>query len=154
MTTRRPATVDDTGFLWLVQRQALGNYVSAQFGITEVQQRVYFDEHFSVTNQSIVMLGNEKIGLLSYENRSDHVYLANVAILPAHQSQGIGTQLVAGVLEQAAARGMPVRLQVLKSNVRAQMLYLRLGFDKTGESDNNVLMSWNGGANESEAPAR
>lgn len=140
----RPATADDTEFLWHVQRSALGPYVSAQFGTTELQQRTYFDEHFDITKHLIVALGGDDIGLLSWENRGEHIYLGNIAILPDHQSRGVGTTLITGVLEEAARLHIAVRLQVLKPNVRAHALYKRLGFDEAGESETHVLMQWNG----------
>jgi ribosomal protein S18 acetylase RimI-like enzyme len=139
----RPATADDTEFLWHVQRSALGPYVLAQFGTSELQQRAYFDEHFEITKHLIVALGGDDVGLLSWENRGTHIYLENIAILPDHQSQGIGTTLITGVLEEAETQRLGVRLQVLKPNVRAQALYKRLGFNEAGESETHVLMQWN-----------
>ena len=107
MITRRPATAEDTEFLWQVQRQTLGEYVSTQFGTTESQQRQYFDEHFDVSRHSILLRKEEAIGFLFHENRADHIFLGNIAILPAYQSQGIGTELIQGIIEEAAASHAP-----------------------------------------------
>jgi ribosomal protein S18 acetylase RimI-like enzyme len=46
------------------------------------------------------------------------------------------------VMEEARARGVPVRLRVLKVNARARAFYERLGFVQTGETETHTLMEW------------
>lgn len=140
MLTRRPATVEDTEFLWRVQWEALGSYVSQQFGTVETAQREHFDQHFQVTEHDIVEHQGNDVGYLSYWRRDDYLYLANIALLPAYQSRGIGTRLIEEVVDLASSAGLPVRLQVLKSNPRARALYERLGFTVIGENESHVLM--------------
>jgi len=42
------------------------------------------------------------------------------------------------MLDDAAGRGLPVRLQVLKANGRAAGFYRRLGFQTMGEDDIHI----------------
>ena len=44
------------------------------------------------------------------------------------------------VLDAASKLGLPVRLRVLKVNLRATAFYERLGFSITGETDTHFLM--------------
>jgi ribosomal protein S18 acetylase RimI-like enzyme len=141
MLLLRPASTDDTEFLWSVQRTALGPYVTAQFGTNEAQQRAFFDRHFDVPAHQIVRVNGTDAGYLAYRRRDDHVYLVNVALLPQFQSRGIGSLLIRRVLSEADASGLPVRLRVLRSNARARDLYVRFGFAVTGRIPDHYVMT-------------
>jgi ribosomal protein S18 acetylase RimI-like enzyme len=55
-------------------------------------------------------------------------------VAPAARGTGAGDQLVAAVLDWAAARGAhAIYLHVTHGNARAQAFYLRNGFRLTGE---------------------
>jgi ribosomal protein S18 acetylase RimI-like enzyme len=137
----RPASLDDIEFLWTVQRAALGPYVTVQFGTSEAQQRAYFDRHFDVSGHQIVRVDGDDAGDLACHRRADHVYLANVALLPRFQSRGIGSVLIRRVLSDADADGLPVRLRVLRSNARARTLYARFGFAVTDHLPDHYVMT-------------
>ena len=55
--------------------------------------------------------------------------------MPGQQSRGIGTPIITDLLAEATGAGLPVALSVEKDNPRARSLYLRLGFEVTGETD-------------------
>ena len=137
----RPASSDDTEFLWEVQRTTLGPYVTAQFGTDEAEQRAFFDRHFDVPAHQIVRVNGTDAGYLAYRRRDDHVYLVNVALLPRFQSRGIGSLLIRRVLKEADAANQPVRLRVLRSNARARDLYARFGFAVTGQTPDHYVMT-------------
>lgn len=136
----RPATSRDTELLWRIQRLALGSYVTAIFGTDEAAQRSFFDDHFSVEAHEVIRVEGQDAGYLLYETRGDHVYLANVALLPEFQRRGVGAEVVRHVVAQANALGLPVRLQVLRSNP-ARNFYERLGFELVGETDTHWLLA-------------
>jgi len=136
----RPATARDTELLWRIQRLALGAYVTAVFGTDEAEQRRFFDEHFRVEAHEVIRVGGEDAGYLFYETRGEHVYLGNIALLPAFQNRGVGAEVVRHVVAQANALGLPVRLQVLRSNP-ARNFYERLGFEQVGETDSHWLLA-------------
>lgn len=60
---------------------------------------------------------------------------------PEFQRQGIGQQLLAGVLKQAQREDLAVELKVLKNNP-AKNLYLRLGFTIITGDDYAWHMRW------------
>ena len=63
----------------------------------------------------------------------DECQLLNIAVLPGHQRQGLGRQLLGEVLREAQARGcVACVLEVRRSNVAAQRLYEAAGFQLTG----------------------
>lgn len=135
----RPATAQDHEFLWEVQRTALGPWVDATWGWDEAFQRRYFDEHVDPRKHQIVRVEGTDAGFLSFEARSDHLYLANLALLPRFQRRGIGAELARFVIERAEEQGLPVRLQVLKANP-ARRFYERLGFSAYDETRTHFLM--------------
>jgi ribosomal protein S18 acetylase RimI-like enzyme len=136
--TLRAATSADTEFLWSVQREALAEYITAQFGTDETEQRAFFENRFDLPSHQIVRVEGVDAGFLSVEARPDHICLRNIALSAPFRSAGVGTALVRYVIDRAG--GLPVRLQVLKSNPPAQSLYQRLGFRRYGETSSHVLM--------------
>jgi ribosomal-protein-alanine N-acetyltransferase len=82
----------------------------------------------------------------------DEVHIGTVAVHPDYRRRGIGRQLVARVLLACVTRGAKVAfLEVRRSNLAAQALYLQMGFEMVGERrryyhDNNedaLLMNLN-----------
>ena len=135
----RAAASDDREFLWEVHRTALRPAVEATWGWDEAFQLQYFAEHFTTIDRFIVCVDGVDAGVLHFTVTGDHLFLANVALLPEYQGRGIGTDLVNTVLAEGRRHSLPVRLQVLKVN-RAKKLYERLGFEAYGESRTHVHM--------------
>ena len=77
--------------------------------------------------------------------------ITNVEILPAYRGRGIGTQLMAAVIEAAKERGATaMTLEVRPSNAPALALYHHYGFREAGRrkgyySDNgeDAIIMWN-----------
>jgi len=136
----RPASRDDLDFLFGVLEASLGAYVEQTFGAwRREEQRARFFERTDPATHRIVERAGEPIGCLAVRWLPGEVRLDRVLLLPAAQNQGIGSRLVAEVLAEAAAAGLPVRLRVLRANP-AQRLYERLGFAVTGYTETHVLM--------------
>jgi ribosomal protein S18 acetylase RimI-like enzyme len=74
--------------------------------------------------------GRALAGSARFEPRTDHLYVAKVAVLPEHRRKGIASAIMAHMAEIARGLGLPeVHVEVrdsLPSNVR---LYERLGFE-------------------------
>jgi ribosomal protein S18 acetylase RimI-like enzyme len=136
----RPASRDDLDFLFGVLEASLGAYIEQTFGAwRQEEQRARFFERTDPATHRIVERAGEPIGCLAVRWLPGEVRLDRVLLLPAAQNQGIGSRLVAEVLAEAAAAGLPVRLRVLRANP-AQRLYERLGFAVTGYTETHVLM--------------
>jgi len=73
------------------------------------------------------------VGLVAVAQAADVVEIEHLAVAPETRRQGIGTALVAHVLNAAAARGAgEVHLDVRRRNRAALRLYVRLGFVEVG----------------------
>ncbi len=140
--TYRDCTSEDETFLYGLHRATMRVYVEETWGgWDEAWQRDYFHQRFSPGAIRILQLDGVDIGLVSVQERTEELFLSSLEILPAFQRQGIGSQVVRALIEQASAQGKTVALKVLKSNRLARHLYQRLGFGVTGETDTHYVMA-------------
>jgi [ribosomal protein S18]-alanine N-acetyltransferase len=73
-------------------------------------------------------------GVLSGWSVLDELHIGTIAIHPEYRQQGIGTKLLETGLRESIALGVQlVHLEVRKSNLAAQRLYQRFGFEIVGE---------------------
>lgn len=109
-------------------------FVSQQF---EAQSRHY--AQYRDTAFELVLVDGEPAGRLIVGRWERELRIVDVALLPAFRGAGIGTRLLAPVLAEADARGLPVTIHVERTNP-AQRLYARLGFAPVG--DDGVYQRW------------
>lgn len=88
----------------------------------------------------MIVSGGIDVGLLQVVDEGTQLVVGKIELLPEHQGQGIGSTLLARVLDEARGRGVPVRLQVLRANTPARRLYERLGFVVVGETATHLEM--------------
>lgn len=73
------------------------------------------------------------IGFCSFWRVADELHINNLAVMPDLRQRGIGTALLARVLDQAPALGASrAYLEVRRSNDAAKRLYERFGFRVAG----------------------
>lgn len=149
--TFRPAGPEDTEFLFRVyattREQELGvtgwpeaqktAFLRMQF---DVQHRAYHAE-YSTAHYLVVLSGGAPIGRLYLDRRERELAIIDIALLPEHRGRGVGRSILEGVLDEAAASGKSVRLEVEPWNP-ALRLYERLGFRKVGEHPVRLFMEW------------
>lgn len=131
----RPATEADFDALFDVHKAALRFSVEAIWGWDETLQRRLFTERFDPPRDQVIVIGEAVVGHLVVGTHPHEVFLARIALLPAWQGRGIGTNIVQDVVRGAAESGLAVRLTVLCTNERAQALYERLGFRVIGSDE-------------------
>jgi GNAT superfamily N-acetyltransferase len=102
------------------------------WGRNDAWQRRNFDARVAQHLVSIIEVDGCAAGSLWLDRRSDVLHIADLQVVPELQGVGIGTAVLRGLIAQAAARGVPVALEVLQANEPAQRLYKRLGFKVTG----------------------
>jgi ribosomal protein S18 acetylase RimI-like enzyme len=142
MLILRQATSQDKEFAFQTKKAALGEYVAQTRGWDEDEQRLFHERRFETQDFQIVRFGMVDAGVLSVDRQPDCITVNQLYILPAHQNLGIGSICMATIFDEAAAAGVPVRLQVLKVNSRALAFYERLHFRKIGECDTHIFMEW------------
>jgi ribosomal protein S18 acetylase RimI-like enzyme len=147
----RPAAANDQSFVWAVHKQAFQPYVAQVWGWGEARLRALFEEEYDQAQTEIVLYQGERVGYLRLEDHGDWLFLDSIAIAPDYQGRGLGTALVRRILHQAAGRGLPVRLHVLRVNP-ARTLYERLGFRLTGGDADRCFMEAGPATGNSPAP--
>jgi ribosomal protein S18 acetylase RimI-like enzyme len=137
--TLRLATEQDYDFVYHVLKTTMQAYVEQAWGWDEEWQQAYFNMRFTPSEDRIIVLKGRDIGVISVQRRPDEILIAKIYILPPFQGQGIGTQLIRSVLDDAFEQRLPVALRVLKVNP-AQKLYQRLGFNVVEETETRYDM--------------
>lgn len=73
------------------------------------------------------------LALLSRDTENARFLMDGLFVDPAVRGQGVGTQLLEGIVQEARDRGYTeVRLDVIDGNDRARALYARRGFEPVG----------------------
>lgn len=63
----------------------------------------------------------------------DEGHITNVAVHPEYRQSGVGSELMEALLSEAAGRGITaLTLEVRRSNLSAQSLYRKYGFEEGG----------------------
>jgi ribosomal protein S18 acetylase RimI-like enzyme len=128
-------TLDDAlMFFNIAQRDAI---LRLQFN---AQLETYKAE-FPGADHQIIMLNDRVIGRVMVERAATEHRGVDIALLREYRSEGIGTMLIGGLLDEAARAGKPFRISVVRSNP-AIHLYERLGFKTTDETATHLYLEW------------
>jgi hypothetical protein len=114
----RPATASDRDFLYGLHCATMREAIAQTWGWDETWQRTDFEARFQRCEVSVIEIDGRATGAVWLEWRPAELYVTDLA----------------------ATLGIPVALQVLRVNRRAQRLYERLGFRVTATSDTSVDM--------------
>ena len=139
--TLRPAVPADDAPLLAMHEACFRPLVEGRFAWVPELQAERFAEGSRDGESWVVLVAGEVAGQLVVDDRGHELFVVRVMVHPRYQCRGIGGSLVSGVLERAAARGLPVTLSVWDTN-RALQLYQRLGFELTGQVEFRVKMRW------------
>jgi len=108
-------------------------------------RRTGYRGEFPDADFHVVECGGVPVGRFYVDRRPDTHHLVDIAILPDHCGQGIGTALLREMLAQAGRAGVGVILRVDHLNP-AKRLYQRLGFVEIEDLGFDALMRWLPGA--------
>lgn len=139
---RRPAVETDRDFVFEAKATTLRYAVEAAWGWNEDAQRRLHDDRFDRGGLEILVDDEERAGYLKVRREADGIHLLSICLLPPWQSQGIGTSIIQGLQREAVESGVPLRLRVLRANVRAHALYERLGLVVERTTSTHHEMRW------------
>jgi ribosomal protein S18 acetylase RimI-like enzyme len=138
----RPAEEDDWAFLervyastrteelasvpWSPEQKAA--FLTQQFGA----QRAHYERHYADADTHVILVDGEPAGRLMVWRSRDEILIVDIALLPAHRSRGIGSRLLAPLIQEANAGQIPLSIHVEHTNP-ALRLYQRLGFEQVGD---------------------
>lgn len=141
----RPATDTDYDFLWRVASTTMRGYVEAIWGWDEAWQERRYRGNFDACSWRVIVVDGQDAGGLQAESRPSDgdLFLENVYLLPPFQGRGVGNAVVRSLMADAQAEGVPLTLNVLRSNPDALRLYERLGLRVVGSNEERFFMSTN-----------
>jgi GNAT superfamily N-acetyltransferase len=129
----------ESAFVFAVKKAALGPYIEQKWGWNEEQQRQMHAERWNMRSYFRIVSNGKAVGTVAIHETADHLRLDEFYLEPAHQRQGIGSQVLASLLSKAGRNSLPVRLQCLKWNPVIS-LYRRHGFVVTHENETHYFM--------------
>ncbi len=149
MVTLRPARPEDRELLLAVYASTRAEEL-APVPWTPEQKSAFVKMQFDAQNAdysrnyvgadfSVIEVDGAPAGRLYVERRPAEVRLIDIALLPPFRGTGIGTRLLAELIADADARGVPLTLHVELFNP-ARRLYERLGFVPVEEHGAYLLM--------------
>jgi ribosomal protein S18 acetylase RimI-like enzyme len=102
-------------------------------------QDVYYREQMPDASYQVVLVDGERAGRLYVDRREDEIRIVDIAFLPEHRGQGLGTTLLRALLTEADEAGKRVTIHVERFNP-ARRLYDRLGFVQVKEEGIYLLL--------------
>ncbi len=148
----RPEREDDAGFRYFLFRRSRGpewDMVPIEPAVLEQIMRHQFHaqtvgylDQFPQAAFDIIELDGEPIGRLVVDRPGERLHLVDIALLPEHRGQGLGEAILRALLDEAAAAGAPVRLEVSSGNDPSLRLYERLGFRQVDQTPFYLRMEW------------
>jgi ribosomal protein S18 acetylase RimI-like enzyme len=110
----------DFAFLGKMQREKL---LEVQFAA----QQKHYPANMPEAEHLIVLQDGGPIGRMTFVRRNDELHLAEIALLPEHRNQGVGSILMKKLIKGEVEQGHAIRLHVYKQSA-AVRFYQRLGF--------------------------
>jgi len=96
-------------------------------------QQQHYGLHYPQSQCQLIMQGEAQIaGRLWLDRRPQTLHILDITLLPGARGQGLGTQCLRDLLQQAGSQQRAVSIYVELHNP-ARRLYERLGFDADGE---------------------
>lgn len=113
-------------------------------------QSAHYAAQFPSASFDVVEVGGEPGGRLIVDRGDGAIAVVDIALLAPLRGRGIGTRLLAPLLAESDARGLPVTLHVERFNP-AQRLYARLGFALVADDGVHLRLARPPGAKRSQA---
>jgi ribosomal protein S18 acetylase RimI-like enzyme len=145
----RPFRPDDQEFLYQLYASTRLHEI-AGFGWPAAQQEMFLRMQFNAQYRSyeaaygqaehqIVEQDSKPVGRIMVLWEKDFALLVDIALLTEHRGRAIGGDLLRDLIQKCTSAGVPLRLQVLKTNP-ALRLYERMGFTRIGEDQMYIQM--------------
>jgi GNAT superfamily N-acetyltransferase len=137
----RACSADDLLVTYEITKDAMSSYVQQTWGLwNDEDQLLKHRESYTPETHQLVLVSGKPAGLIAVEVESEYLWLVKLYLLSEHRRKGLGSRLLAHVMQLARAQGKPVRLRVLRVNTGAKRLYERHGFRVVHETPERFLL--------------
>jgi len=103
-------------------------------------QRAHYQEQFPEAEYKVIMAKEKPVGRLYITRDPELIQILDIAVLPEHRRQGVGSALIRELKGEAESAGKCIRVYVDSAN--SLRLFERLGFTKIEEEGLNLLLEW------------
>ena len=105
-------------------------------------QTQHYESEYNDTKHDLILFGNEPVGRL-FVSRGDPAQIAilDITILAQYRKNGIGTQLVNDLKNEASVSGKSLRIFIEDFNP-SQGLFRKLGFESVDTDTVNLRFEW------------
>jgi ribosomal protein S18 acetylase RimI-like enzyme len=134
----RPARLEDFDYCAHLYFEGMDNVIK-ELNLNMDAQVAGFRQRWDVGQVRIITLDGTDVGWLQSFAKHDALFLSQLFVDSVLRRQGIGTEVVKGLIEEAARAGQALTLGVVKTNP-ALRLYERLGFRTTNEDERKFYM--------------
>lgn len=107
-------------------------------------QRDYYRAYIPACSFDVIERNGVPVGRLYLEPRRTQIHVVDIALMPAHRGNGVGTAIMQALQHAASASGRGVGIMVETFNP-AMRLYRRLGFVDIVDHGVYIEMEWRGG---------
>lgn len=137
----RKAARSDMDWLYATFKRTMQDFIEKTWGWNELFQQHGFLENLPPGSFVILRDSGEDVGACSIVEKSDHLWLEMVLVVPEHQGRGLGGELVRHAQGFATQKRKPLRLSVLRINP-AQHFYTHQGFTHYADDDWSLKLQW------------
>jgi len=147
----RPATPEDLPFQELLYGGSRQDELDAARFPAEMRasflamqfqaQTTHYLQYYPAADWLIIECGDVHAGRLILDRAKDHLHVMDILLLPEFRGRGIGSDVLRGVIAEASARTVPVRLFAAPRE-RAIELYRRLGFQEKQGDNVHIELEW------------
>jgi ribosomal protein S18 acetylase RimI-like enzyme len=134
----RLACSGDYDFALKLYVEAIRRLAGAWIKWVEADQEAQFTSLWRQDDTRIITLDGQEIGWVEFRWTGDELFLKQLYIAPKHQRQGIGSQIIR-LLNEQARTAKSMALFVLKNNP-AFRFYERHGFEVVRETHTTLVM--------------
>lgn len=130
MYTTRDALFQDMPQILNILQKTLSSQWTTNFDIKKLQTKI---PHYIVAFSG----KNKIVGTLGYWITMDELHITDMGVLPRLQHHGLGRLLLTNIVQIAYRLGVQlITLEVRISNIKAQNLYKKYGFETIITKDN------------------
>ena len=137
----RKGSEADMPWLYDTFKRTMQKFIDSTWGWDELMQSHSFSDHLPAKTFAILSSEGVDVAALNLRDKSDHLWLEMVLVLPEFQGRGYGRALLEHAQTQAVQAQKPLRLSVLKLNP-AQEFYRKMGFEDCGTDQWSLKMQW------------
>ena len=104
-------------------------------------QHAWYTQQYDKASFDVIVVDGQPAGRLYVARWREEIRIMDIALLPRHRGQGVGSSLLGTLMTEAAEAAKPLTIHVERYNP-ALRLYHRLGFVPVEDKGVYLLLRW------------